>query len=68
MLKVAIIVWLVLATVFAGVAIMAVLAMPSLNGKDMSLIPIVAGLGALVAIPAALLVAKRIVAIGSSRT
>lgn len=68
MLKVAILVWLVLATVFAGVAIMAVLAMPSLNGKDMSLIPIVAGLGAVIAVPAALLVAKRIVAIGSPRT
>lgn len=61
MLKVAVLVWLMLATVFAGAGMMVVLAVPSLNSQGMDLIPIAAGIGALVAIPAALLVAKRIV-------
>ncbi|MFG1299846.1 hypothetical protein V5F49_08630 [Xanthobacter sp. V3C-3] len=60
MLKVAIIVWLILSVTFAGAAIMVVLAMPSLAGQDMRLIPIAAAIGAVVAIPAAFYVAKRI--------
>ncbi|MFG1378985.1 hypothetical protein [Xanthobacter autotrophicus] len=63
MLKIAILVWLVLATTFAGAAIMFVLAMPSLAGQDMRLIPIAAAIGAVVAIPAAYVVAKRILAV-----
>ncbi|QRG06399.1 hypothetical protein EZH22_26195 [Xanthobacter dioxanivorans] len=63
MLKVAIIVWLMLGTVFAGVAIMAVLTIPSLSSQGMQLIPIAAGIGALVAIPFAVLVARRILAV-----
>ena len=63
MFKVAIIIWLMLGTVFAGAAILAVLAMPSLAGQDMKLIPIVAGIGAVVAIPFAIVVAKRILAL-----
>ena len=63
MLKIAILVWLMLATVFAGAAVLAVLAIPSLAGQDMRLIPIAAGAGAVVAIPFALLVAKRILAL-----
>lgn len=66
MLKIAIIVWLMLATVFAGGAILAVLSVPSLAGQDMRLIPIVAGIGALVAVPVAVLVAKRILAVTGS--
>ena len=65
MLKVAIIVWLMLATVFAGVGILAVLSMPSLAGQDMRLIPIVAGIGALLAVPVAAFVAKRILALNA---
>lgn len=65
MLKVAILVWLMLATVLAGVCIMVVLTVPSLMARDMNLIPIAAGIGAVIAIPFALYVAKRIVAIGS---
>ena len=63
MLKIAILVWLMLATVFAGAAILAVLSMPSLAGQDMRLIPVVAGIGAVVAIPFSLFVAKRILAV-----
>ncbi|MFG1347155.1 hypothetical protein V5F59_19875 [Xanthobacter autotrophicus DSM 431] len=63
MLKVAIIVWLILSVTFAGAAILVVLSIPSLGGQDMRLIPIVAAIGALVAVPAAVLVAKRILAL-----
>lgn len=63
MIKVAIIVWLMLGTVFAGAAVLAVLAVPSLAGQGMQLIPIAAGIGAVVAIPFAILVAKRILAL-----
>ena len=63
MLKIAILVWLILATTFAGAAILFVLAMPSLAGQDMRLIPIAAAIGAAVAIPAAYVVAKRILAV-----
>ncbi|GLI22991.1 hypothetical protein GGQ86_002747 [Xanthobacter flavus] len=63
MLKIAILVWLMLATVFAGAAVLTVLALPSLAGQDMRLIPIAAGVGALIAIPFSVLVAKRILAL-----
>ncbi|MCG5235865.1 hypothetical protein [Xanthobacter oligotrophicus] len=63
MLKIAILVWLVLGTTFAGAAILFVLAMPSLAGQGMQLIPIAAAIGAVVAIPAAYVVAKRILAV-----
>ncbi|MDI4665895.1 hypothetical protein K9U40_16415 [Xanthobacter autotrophicus] len=63
MLKIAILVWLILGTTFAGAAIVFVLATPSLAGQDMRLIPIAAAIGALVAIPAAFVVAKRILAV-----
>lgn len=67
MLKIAILVWLVLATTLAGVAVMVVLSVPSLAGQDMRLIPIAAGIGALVAIPFSLLVAKRILALTAKK-
>lgn len=63
MLKIAILVWLMLATVFAGAAVLVVLSLPSLAGQDMRLIPIAAGVGALIAIPFSVLVAKRILAL-----
>ena len=63
MLKIAILVWLMLATTLAGAAVLVVLSLPSLAGQDMRLIPIAAGAGAVVAIPFAVLVAKRILAL-----
>ncbi|MFG1221421.1 hypothetical protein [Xanthobacter wiegelii] len=63
MLKIAILVWIVLGTTLAGVAVMTVLSIPSLSGQDMRLIPIAAGIGAAVAIPFALYIAKRIMTI-----
>lgn len=62
MLKIAILVWLMLATTLAGAGVLAVLSIPSLAGQDMRLIPVAAGIGALVAIPFALYIARRILA------
>lgn len=67
MLKVAIIVWLILSVTFAGAAILVVLSMPPLGGQDMHLIPVAAGIGALVAVPVSLLVARRILALTAGR-
>ncbi len=63
MLKIAIIVWMVAGTTLAGIAIMAVLAVPTLAVHDMQYIPLAAIVGFVVAIPLAYLVAKRIVAL-----
>lgn len=67
MLKVAILVWLMLGITLAGIAMMIVLGVPALNAQGMQLIPIAAGIGALLAIPAALLIAKRIMALGAPK-
>lgn len=67
MLKVAIIVWLILSVTFAGAAILVVLSMPSLGGQDMRLIPVAAGIGALVAVPVSFFVARRILALTVGR-
>jgi hypothetical protein len=63
MFKIAIIIWMMAGTVLAGIAIMAVLAVPTLAVHDMQYIPIAAGVGFIVAIPVAYLVAKRISAL-----
>ncbi len=59
MFKIAVIVWVMLGTVFAGVAVMAILAVPSLAAHAMSYIPYGAIAGAIVAIPFAFVVAGR---------
>ncbi len=63
MLKIAVIVWMMAGTTLAGIAIMAVLAVPSLAAHDMQYIPLAAIAGFLVAIPLAYVVAKRITAL-----
>ncbi len=63
MLKIAVIVWMIAGTVLAGIAIMVVLAVPTLAVHDMRYIPIAAAVGALIAIPLAYVVAKKIVAL-----
>jgi hypothetical protein len=63
MFKIAIIVWMMAATVLAGFAIIVVLTVPSLATRDMQYIPIAALVGAVIAIPVAYLVAKRIAAL-----
>lgn len=66
MLKIALIVWLVLGGTFAGMGILVVL-LTTASGQDMRLIPVGAAAGALIAIPAALYVAKRILAVTGGR-
>lgn len=63
MLKIAILVWMMAGTTLAGIAIMAVLAVPSLAAHDTQYIPIAAIAGVVVAIPLAYVVAKRIMAL-----
>lgn len=67
MLKIAILMWVILSTTFAGAGILALLSTPSLGGQDMRLIPIVAAVGALLAVPVSVFVAKRILAVTAPR-
>lgn len=63
MFKIAVLVWLMLGVTFAGAALTVVLAVPSLSGDAMKLLPIASGIGFLVAIPASIWVAKKILAV-----
>lgn len=67
MFKVAVLVWLMLGVTLAGAALTVVLAVPSLSPDAMKLLPIFAGVGFVVAIPASLVVAKKILAITGGR-
>lgn len=67
MLRIAIIVWLMLGITLAGIAIMVVVSVPELFSKGMELIPIAAGVGALVAVPFAYFIARRIYSATASR-
>jgi hypothetical protein len=60
MLRVALLVWIMLGTTLAGIAVMAVLATPSLSADAKSLIPWAAGIGAVVALPISYVVAGMI--------
>jgi hypothetical protein len=62
MFKVGMLVWIVLATTLAGLAVTVVLVVPSLNAQAMKFIPIAALIGAVVAIPFSLMIAKRLTA------
>lgn len=63
MFKIAIIIWMMAGTVLAGIAIIAVLTVPTLAVHDMQYIPVAGIAGFVVAIPVAYLVAKRISAL-----
>lgn len=60
MLKLAVLIWLMLGITLAGVGVMVVVAVPELYSNGMELIPIAAGIGAVVAMPFAYLIARRI--------
>ena len=62
MFKIAIIVWMMAGTTLAGIAIMAVLTVPALAVHDMKYIPYAGIAGFVIAIPLAIVVAKRIAA------
>ncbi|MBK5961006.1 hypothetical protein CCR97_22780 [Rhodoplanes elegans] len=60
MMKIAVLVWMVLGITLAGTLVVAVVSVPSLYDQGMRLIPIVAAAGFVVAIPFAVLIAKKI--------
>lgn len=60
MLKIAAVVWIMLATALAGVALLVIVTVPSLAQDATSLIPIVCGAAFIVAMPFSYLVARRI--------
>ncbi len=61
MAKVAILVWIVLGVVLAGVGVMAILALPNFAGQELKLIPVVAIIGYIVAAPISFVIARAIV-------
>ena len=60
MLKIAALVWIMLGTVFAGSAVATVLAVPSLSDQAIRYLPLAGVGGYLVAMPFALLIARRL--------
>jgi hypothetical protein len=60
MFKIALIVWIMLGTVFAGVALMSVLMVPDLSSRAMNNIPLAVLTGFSLAMPLSYLVARRI--------
>ncbi|WP_181702123.1 hypothetical protein [Chthonobacter albigriseus] len=68
MLKLAVLIWIVLGTTLAGSFVTVVLTVPALYAKAMENIPIAAGAGFVVAIPFAVVIAKKIMAQIPSRT
>jgi len=67
MLKLATLIWIMLGTTLAGSLVVTVLATPSLAVQSMKLIPPAAGGGFLLAIPLAVLIAKKIYSATAAR-
>ncbi len=60
MFRLAALLWVIVGTTLAGIALVVVVATPSLSANGMMLIPIVCTAGFLVAMPVAYLIAKQI--------
>lgn len=60
MLKIAAVVWIMLATTLAGIGLLVVVATPSLAGEAQTLIPIVCSAAIIVAMPLSYVIARRI--------
>ncbi|MDC7787474.1 hypothetical protein PQJ75_09355 [Rhodoplanes sp. TEM] len=60
MLKLAVLVWMMLGTTLAGALVVVIVSVPSLYNQGMSLIPIAAAAGFVLAVPAAFLIARKI--------
>jgi hypothetical protein len=60
MFKIAVLVWVILGVVVAGVAVIAILNIPGFAGKELQYIPIAAIVGYVIAIPFSIAVAKAI--------
>lgn len=61
MTKVAVLVWIMLGVVLAGVGVMAILAMPNFAGQELRLIPVAAIVGYIIAAPISVVIARAIV-------
>lgn len=62
MLKLASMIFTILGTTLAGIAVLVVLTVPSLAEQGMKMIPIAAAIGAAIGLPLSFLVAKQIMA------
>jgi hypothetical protein len=62
MFKVAVLVWILIGVVGAGIALTVVLAVPALSANAMKLLPIVSIAGFIVTIPISFWIAKKILA------
>lgn len=62
MVKVALLLHLILATAIMGILVIVVVSVPVLADQAMKLIPVAAGIGFLVAIPASIWLSRRILA------
>ncbi|WP_181705401.1 hypothetical protein [Chthonobacter rhizosphaerae] len=60
MLKLAALIWIMLGVTLAGSFVTVIVTVPSLYAQGMTLIPVVAGMGFALAVPLAVVVAKRI--------
>jgi hypothetical protein len=60
MFKIALLIWVVLGTTLAGIAVLVVVSQPSLYDQGMKLIPIAAIAGFILAIPLSFMVTKQI--------
>lgn len=63
MFKIALLVWIVLGATLAGIALTLTLTIPALQANAMKLLPIFSLAGFVVAIPASIFVAKKILAV-----
>jgi hypothetical protein len=59
-MRLPVLIWMMLATALAGAGVMAIVAVPSLSDRGMELIPWAAAGGAVLAIPFAIVIARRI--------
>ncbi|MEQ1652349.1 MAG: hypothetical protein ABL897_07670 [Hyphomicrobium sp.] len=60
MFKIASLIWIVLGTTLAGIAMIVVLTVPQFGNDAMRMIPIAVAIGAVLAIPLSMLIAKRL--------
>lgn len=67
MFKIAVLIWIVLGTVFAGVGLTLLLTVPQFSHDPMRMIPIVVIATAILAIPFSFMIAKRIQAMTAGR-
>ncbi len=60
MLKLAVLIWMMLGITLAGILVIVIVTVPSLYAQGMRLIPIAAAVGFALAVPASIVIAKKI--------